>query len=407
MIVSQNNGRKAAYMLVGLALAAGYEPNPTFKASETLPKELLSGPRFKVDDTVATDGFTPTYVLTSDFGRYEARGREVLEIRVQEIAALDKLDDISKGDAFAKAMGQSAAKTGKAVVNVATNPVETAAGVPKGVGRFFKSAAGTAKKAGGAAADAVTGNDDEGGSGKSATDEAKDLAGASKAKRAWAKEAKVDPYSTNPALQKKLDDLSTASTAGGLAVSVLNPIGAISKVATVNGLVWDVPAPDLQKMNDGKLATLGVAEATRKAFFASKWFTPTQDTGFVAALETLAGATGVDGAVALAARRAQSEEDARFYRRAAEILALYQKKVGPITGLESRKALVLGHARSGALVVPAAMDLVTWSPDVDAFTANPELKGSPKEIWLYGQATERARAEIKARGWTLKERVLD
>lgn len=65
-------------------------------------------------------------------------------------------------------------------------------------------------------------------------------------------------------------------------------------------------------------------------------YTPTQATGLVSALEALTGVAGADGAVALAARHAKSEDDARFYRRAAEILACYQKTNGPIARLVAR-----------------------------------------------------------------------
>jgi hypothetical protein len=402
----------AAALLVGLVFAADYEANPVLKVSQVLPANLVSGPRFKVDETAPSDGFTPTYVIQSDFGKYEARGREMLEVRVQEISALNKLEEISKGEAFAKAMGQSAAKTGKAVANVATNPVETAKGVPKGVGRFFKGAASSAKKAGESAADTVKGDDEDDGApdkstGQKAEGAAKSVAGANKAKRGWAKQYQVDPYSSNPALQKKLDDLALATSAGGFAMKVVNPVAGLSAVATVNGLAWDMPAPDLEKLNDQKLAKMGVADATRKAFFKNSWYTPTQATTFVAALEAVPGVSGVGDAVALATRRARSEDDARFYRRSAQILAAYQKKGGSIASLESRKTLFVGHAKSGALVVPAPVDLIAWTAEVDGLSASPDLQGSPKELWLYGQATDRARAELTARGWTVKERVLD
>jgi hypothetical protein len=401
----------AAAMLVGLALAADYEPNPVLKASQALPASLVSGPHFKVDEAVPTDGYTPAYTIQSDFGKYDARGREMLEVRVHEIAALAKLDEVSKGEAFAKAMGQSAAKTGKAVANVATNPVDTAKGVPKGVGRFFKGAAGSAKKAGESAADAVKDDEDDGApdksAGQTAEGAAKSVTGANKAKRGWAKQYQVDPYSSNPALQKKLDDLALATSAGGFAMKVVTPMSGLSTVATVNSLAWDMPAPDLEKLNDQKLAKMGVADATRKAFFKNSWYTPTQDTAFVTALEAVPGVSGVNDAVALATRRARSEEDARFYRRSAQILAVYQKKAGPIARLESRKTLFVGHAKSGALVVPAPVDLIAWTAEVDGLSASPDLQGSPKELWLYGQATDRARAELSARGWTVKEHVLD
>jgi hypothetical protein len=235
---------------------------------------------------------------------------------------------------------------------------------------------------------------------------AKSVTGASKAKRQLAKQFKVDPYSNNAALQKKLDELAMAMSAGGLAMSVVNPIPLASNVASVNSLVWDTPAPDLKELNDKKLAALGVTPATRKALFANSFFTPSQQTGFVTALSSLQGVAGADKAVALAARRARSEDDARFFRRCAEILARYQKQVGPLASLEARKSLFVAQARSGAFVVPAAVDYLTWTEAVDHFSAEPVPGAKTREVWLSGQASPKAGAELQGRGWVVKNHVL-
>jgi hypothetical protein len=398
--------------LVGVAGAADYEPNPVFKASEILPKPLVSGAKFKVEENVPSDGYVLHFKITSDFGSYEAEGRELLEVRVQEILALAQLSEISQSEAFAKAMGQSAKNTGKAVVNVATQPVETAKAVPKGVGRFFKGVGKSAAKAGEAVGESVTGDDDDEGegpqksTGQKAEGAAKAVTGANKAKRGWAKQAQVDPYSSNAPLQKKLDDLATASTAGGFTMKIVNPIPIVGMVSSVNSLAWDLPKEDLEKLNDQKLTKLGVTEPTRKAFFKNAAFTPTQATGLVSALDALTGVSGANDAVALATRKTKSEADARFYRRAAEILATYQKKVGPIAALVARPTLFLGQAKSGALIVPVPYDEITWTAEVDAVSASPELKASAREIWLFGRCSNRARQELTGRGWVVRENVL-
>ncbi len=397
--------------LPSLIRAADYEPAPTQSASKLLPAALLSGPRFKVLDAVPVDDYMPRFTIQSDFGEYVVSGNEMVAVRVQEIAALDKLEEISKTEAFAGAMAASAKKTGKAVVNAATNPKETAEGIPKGVGRFVKGVGKKTKKAGAAAADTVTEDDDDDAPGQKSTQQqageaAKSVTGANKAKRGIAKQYKIDPYSNNAALQKKLDDLAMAMSAGGLAMSVVNPIPLTSTVASVNGLVWDTPAPDLREMNDKKLAALGVTPATRKALMANSFFTPTQQTAFVTALAGLTGVTGADKAVELAARKARSEDDARFFRRCAEVLAQYQKQAGPLASLEARKSLFVAQSRSGALVVPAAVDYLTWTEAVDTFSAEPVPGAKTREVWLSGQASPKARAELQGRGWVVKERVL-
>jgi hypothetical protein len=396
--------------LSSLTQAADYEPAPVQSAAKVLPAPLLSGPHFKVQDAVPVDEYMPRFTIQSDFGEYVVSGNEMVAVRVQEIAALDKLQEISKSEAFASAMAASAKKTGKAVAHAATNPKETAEGIPKGVGRFVKGVGKKTKKAGEATADAVTDDDDDA-PGQTSTEQkageaAKSVTGANKAKRGIAKQFKIDPYSNNAALQKKLDELAMAMSAGGLAMSVVNPIPLASTVASVNNLVWDVPAPDLREMNDKKLAALGVTPATRKALMANSFFTPTQQTGFVTALSTLTGVTGADKAVELAARKARSEDDARFFRRCAEVLAQYQKQAGPLASLEARKSLFVAQSRSGALVVPAAVDYLTWTEAVDTFSAEPVPGAKSREVWLSGQASPKARAELQGRGWVVKEQVL-
>src|SRR5262245_44728550 len=146
---------------LALAQSGDYEAPPVQSASKTVPAALLSGPHFNVQDEAPTDGFMPRYTIQSDFGQYVVSGHEMLAVRVQEIAALEKLDEISKTEAFAGAMAASAKKTGKAVAHAATNPKETAEGIPKGVGRFMKGLGKSAKKAGTAAADSVKDDDDD------------------------------------------------------------------------------------------------------------------------------------------------------------------------------------------------------------------------------------------------------
>ena len=413
-------GIGVAAVLLSVPLAApalpqsgGYEAPPVQSAAKIVPAALLSGPRFKVQDEAPTDGFMPRFTIQSDFGQYVVSGHEMLAVRVQEISALDKLEEISKTEAFAGAMAASAKKTGKAVANVVTNPKETAEGIPKGVGRFFKGVGKKAEKAGSSAVESVKDDDEDDedvpgqkSSSQKAGEAAKSATGASKAKRQLAKKFQVDPYSNNAALQKKLDDLAMAMTAGGMAMSVVNPIPLTSTVASVNGLVWDTPAPGLRDLNDKKLAALGVTEKTRKALFANSFFTPSQQTGFVTALASLQGVTGADAAVALAARRARSEDEARFFRRAAEVLARYQKQAGPLARLEAGKSLFVAHARSGAFVVPAAVDHLTWMENVDQFSAEPVPGAKTREVWLSGDASPKAKAELQSRGWVVKEHVL-
>jgi len=394
-------------------LAADPEPAPTLKAADLLPKELLSGPLHRVGEAAAVEEYMPRYAITSSFGNYSAEGREMLEVRIREIAALAKLSEVSKGEAFAKAMAASAKKKGQAVATVVAKPGETASAAAKGAGRFMKKSFSKTKDAAAEAAEAAKNDKPEGEAqpadgGADTAEKAKDVAGVGKARRSWAQQVGVDPYTTNPALSKKLDDLAWASYAGGFALTVaMPPVPGLSLATTANKLAWQLPPEDLAKANDQKLQKLGVKESTRKAFLAARVFSPVQQTGFVAALDALQGVAGIDEAVALAVRLAESEEDARFFRRNAEILAGCHKGGEPLATIELRPALFAARARSGALVVPVPVDYLHLTEVVSDFVATTDPKGARREARLSGVASAKVREQLVAAKIGLRERVLD
>jgi hypothetical protein len=99
--------------------------------------ELLKGPRFRVDEKVPTTDLVAQFTLRSDFGDFPAHGREMLRIRVTELAAIEQLDATSETETFLKAAGNAGVRPVQSAANIVMNPVETAKGVPAGLGRFY------------------------------------------------------------------------------------------------------------------------------------------------------------------------------------------------------------------------------------------------------------------------------
>src|SRR5688500_7533789 len=95
----------AAGQVTGVWAAAGYEKQPVLQASELAPAELLKGARFSVEDKVPTEGFLGQFTIRSDVGTFEARGLDMLKVRIAELAALDQLETASKTETFLNAMG--------------------------------------------------------------------------------------------------------------------------------------------------------------------------------------------------------------------------------------------------------------------------------------------------------------
>src|SRR5206468_6178393 len=110
-------------------------------------------------------------------GTFRTDGTEMLAIRIGELAAIAQLSQLSQTGVFADALGASAMKSGAAIGQAVMNPVETIAGIPGGVGRFFQSASTKISRA-------TESNDGANSSqGAGSGDAARDLLGVNKAKR--------------------------------------------------------------------------------------------------------------------------------------------------------------------------------------------------------------------------------
>jgi hypothetical protein len=393
----------------GIWAATGYEQQPVLKASQLAPAELLKGARFQVDEMVPTDGFLARFTLRSDFGTFEVHGRGMLQIRVAEVAALEQLDAVSKTETFAKALGSAAVRPVKAVGQIITNPVETAKGVPGGVERFF----GRVKRGATNLWEATTESD------KPSADRAEEVArrvggisvdalGYEQERRQLAKELKVDPYTTNPVLAAKLDEVAWVTFSARLGINTLTAVlvpgsMAISGTTFTTDLVWDTPTAELLRLNEQKLREMGLSDKVVRAMTRNPWYSLSVLTTFVTGLEQLQGVTGRDAVVALAAS-ATSEDQAHFIAEAMQMLVRYQTTTEPLDTVTAR-GTVTARTHRGAVVVPAPVDYVAWTQRVAEFARRSDLKASERSVWLTGQMSSRAQRELTAAGWRVHEDV--
>jgi hypothetical protein len=380
----------------GLLAAAlpSVEPMPTLAAGTLAPAGLLNGAGYTVDVNAPVVGYMGQFTLRAPVGTFSADGTEMLAIRVHELAATTQLSQLSQTGVFADALAASAMKTGAAIGQAVTNPVETLAGIPAGVGRFFQSASTKVSRA------------TESRAGAAHT--AKELLGVNQAKRRIAKQVGADPYTTNPLLAKQLDDLARAASAGGvsldvaLAVSTAGVATAISATATVSNLVWDKSPEDIRTINEQKLAAMGVGAETVRAFVTNRWFTPTLSVPFVEDLAEIPVAKGRAAVVALASTVA-SEGEARFMLNAVSMARQLSTEGDPVVALDLAGRILVVRTRGGRMEVPAPVDYVVWTEPVRAFAERKNLMGAQRNILVTGLASSRAHEGLQAAGWVVEE----
>ncbi len=389
----------------GQAQRANDEPDPVLKASALLTPAQLAGPHHKVEDGVATTAFYHEFTITSEYGAFAAVGRSQLATRLQEIAAIAALKDVSKSEVFVKAAGQSVANVATGVASAVTDPGATAKGIGSGVKRVGVNLGRRTKRA----VDDATSDDpkpegeakDEGGN--AATGAAKSVMGVNGSMRRWAQKVGVDPYTTNVALQQALESIANVDVAGGIAAKVVVPIPVVvSTTADVGNLVWGKDPEELRKFNEARAREIGVSQDAAKALFGSRVYTLTLQTRLVAALHAVRVPGGAD--YVASAVEATGEREALFFVESAEMLEALHKQSRVAAVLTDSRAMV-ARMPTGEVIALLPLDWVRYS-EASAATlreiaarAQAELGATSLRLRVTGQLTERAAQEYAALGW--------
>jgi len=403
----------------GFAAADGYEPDVVpMQAKNLLPKEVLKGDNYEIVDAVTNRGYMNNYKIKSDFGEFAAMNDTEALMRTHEIKAIAKLKDMSTTGVVADAVVDTTANTVTAVSRAAQNPEETVRGIPDGVGRLFKRAKRTTQDV---YEKATADSDGKQGSGESAaetTEEvvesvAKQYLGVNSAYRKLAKELKVDPYTDNTVLRAELERVSKVAGAASFGTNLLVPLpGVVKLTKNVSDLVWNMSPTDLLLQNEKQLAEMGADQKLIKVLFTNPSYTPAVLTVVVSALQKLGP---VPGRLVIVRRAAEVEtkQEAYFYTRMAELLALYHSTRNPIVRIEDTDRIPLGVAKDGAVLALTPLDYLSWSENtaqaaryLNGIVTERKL-GNPTTVWVEGRVSSRAKSELAKLGWQISDRAFD
>jgi hypothetical protein len=360
-----------------------------------------------VADRVPTDGLTTEFAIQSDVGDFPARGRRILELRVQEIAAIQKLRSMDDKKVFTDALKGTAERPLKAAVHMAKNPGETLKGLPDGLGRFFDRVSTGAERAYDAAAAAHSAGAGAAVVATKGLEATRDVLGFEQEKRDLAKRLAVDPYTSNAELAEALDHVAYVAFAGRLGVNTLISVAVpgsliITGTTAANNLVYDTPRGDLIVRVEERLRAAGASDEQVRAFQRNPNLTLSIQTGIAEALAQLDGVAGRPAVIDLAAG-VKSEDQARFVLEGLLLLSKHhgsQKRLAELTA----KGTLVARETDGSLVVPAPVDYPSWNERVARFADRSDLVAPKRTILLTGQSTPLNRRELEARGWVLKEK---
>jgi hypothetical protein len=392
----------------------GFETVPSLPGTGLVPAAVLKGPLHTVAEPVALEGFFGRFVIESKFGTFSVVGANMLGVRVNELPAIEALQEVQKSQAFQDSLVRAAQAPVQLVQSAFTNPVGTVENIGQGMGSVLGRVGFLARSTAQSVADSTSGSQPaKSGLPPAPAGEALppafngDPFGYNKARRDWARQLNIDPYTSNPVLRPLLDNASAASFAGSFAINTA--ISAVSMGANlvvgfdtdVRDAVWNQPPVDLARQNEARLQGMGVSPRTTRDFLRNRWFTPSLQTALVAALSKMGGIAGAESVIQVAAQ-VQGETHVRFLVESVRMLGQYDGKEARLAKLRMSGMVPVGVAEDGTLVVAAAIDYAWWDQAAADFAQRKELKGKRRVLLVAGDASERARQEFGKAGWTLR-----
>ncbi len=231
---------------------------------------------------------------------------------------------------------------------------------------------------------------------------------------------RFDRYSSNEVLQKQLNKTAWTAYAGGMGVNIAMlaipgaggaVVRATSSSKRLNTLLRDNGPEELQRYNQRKLKEVGISKGLAKDFVRHAWLSPRHETIIADALSGLKNVQGIEAVVEMALTT-ESEEDALFIQRIAEIIRGYHDRVSPVRKIQLLKGLLTLYSANQSLVIPLLVDNGFWTEIAAARTAEfaqAQVKGEvvrKREVWITGQVSDRFKQELKARDIALHEHAL-
>ena len=378
------------------------------------PAAVLQGPMHTVAEPVMVDGYLGRFMIESTFGNFEVAGANMLGVRVNELQAIATLQEVQRSQAFQDSLTRAASAPIQLVQSAVTNPVGTVESVGQGLGSVLGRAAFLARSGAQSVADSAGGAAPTLSGLPPAPDgEAMPSAftgdpfGYNKARRDWARQLNIDPYTSNAVLRPLLDNAAAASFAGSFAINTA--IGAVSMGANlvvgfdtdVRDAVWNQPAVDLARQNEARLLAMGVAPRTTRDFLRNRWFTPSLQTALVVALAKLGDVSGVESVI-LVASQVRGESRVRFLVESVRLLTEFQKSGPRLVKVKMSGMVPVGMAGDGTLAAAVAIDYAYWDETSAEFAHRRELKAKRRILLVAGIASERAGREFEKSGWTLR-----
>jgi hypothetical protein len=386
--------------LLTAAPAHAVEQVPEVSA-ESLLGPNITGRKWAIAPGVRSDGIIWIFTVKTSYGDFQVNGLRRMKERMQELRALERLERMSRSNAFAGATVRAGLAPVRFGRDLVLDPFETVGNFFSGVGKTLDTVAAGATNPGGGRDpffDSVT--------------------GVTKVERELALKLGVDPYTDFKPLRSELEDVAQVTTAGSLPVTAgiatisggagLAVSGA-STASQISAVVYTHTSRELLEIVTATLKGLNVDAVTTKKFVDNVFYSPADEYAIAEALKAVGAANAtvfIDNAA-----KAVSFDVAKFTRYRAELLARESVNLGTLQSYELVGGFVLNRDASGRLVAAFPFDTVFWTDSVSRNLARisaPMAAQRETKMPVFaslGVISPMAQSELKKLGW--ESRMLD
>lgn len=386
---------------IGTAQAEDYANIPVILDMKDVgPKDIHDGKNYLIEPRVYNDGAINLYQLDTDYGPMNAESDALLRIRVTELNSMLIMEEMDRKKVFGDALVAGVKAPFQGAKALVTAPVETSKAIAKGTGQFFSNIGS-----------AMFSDDPD-------QDNALKVAiGYDVAKRNFAYEFGINPYSTNEPVMARLGEIARAAVAGGITTKaamaaadtdVMLAMRVTGTARNMQKLVRDNPPNKLTEINTEKLLKMKVPQEQVEVFLNNYNYDPYEETLLVGELETMGKVEHCAVFVSLV-EKATTKRQAILYRHMAQMMAGYHRNIAPVSMLVNIAGVVTMQKKDGGLVVVTPVDYVFWTPKLEgklkAFEetrSKLNLEGSV-EWMITGKLDSSVKQKFKAKGWKLSE----
>jgi hypothetical protein len=383
--------------------AAYRQPPITVKSADFLPQKLPAPAGCTVAPEAENDGLVNRYSITCGGGTDSVESTQALLTYLQERAALEKIEKISKTNEFKEAFKKAGLGPYYTAKGLVTEPVNTVKKVGTGIGRWFSDVGSS-----------VTSKD------PNQPGVAKTALGQAGAKRAYAYRLDVNPYTGNRELQEKLDSLAWVAFSGGLTVKVAfaaipDVVGTVISLSSFSDSmkrkVRDNSPAQLHDLNKKALTAMGATPHIAEEFLNNYLYDPYDKTLIVGALESMKGVKNRAQFI-VNCFGVKDREVALFTRNQAECMAAYAEETKGVTALVDVAGKTFLRTGDNAVVAVYPLDYIAWTENLDTkerlfSEAIGKLKDvTAKRLVVYGKVDPQARTVLEGRGWSIVEKKI-